>query len=118
MIKNLYAPQRQVRGKAKEFPYNIYFMGDILFYEGKNYEVEMYKVGIREEGPDAYAGFIHVPEHAWCRILSNYGATCTDWTYTENGQRVYLETTGSGVEYVKITDDNKIEWKVGIGYEI
>ncbi len=118
MMKKLYAPQRKVKGKHRKLPFNIYFMGDLLFYEGEIYRVKRYKVGVREDGPDAYAGFVSVPENAWCRILSHYGDKCSDWVFTEDGQRVYLETTGSGVEYFRITEDNKIEWEVGIGYEI
>ena len=118
MIKKLYAQQRGLKGKNKPLPFNIYFMGDCLFYQGEIYRVKKYKVGVREDGPDAYAGFVSVPENAWCRLLTHYGDKCSEWTFTESGQRVYLETTGSGVEYLKITEDNKVIWEVGIGYEI
>ena len=96
----------------------IYFMGDLLFYKGEIYRVEKYKVGVREDGPDAYAGFVYIPDDSWYRLLSHYGDKCSEWEHAKDGKRVYLETTGSGVEFIKITEEDKIIWEVGIGYEI
>lgn len=98
----------------------VYFTisGDRIFFNNRWYEKRIQKLGVREEGPDAWGACVNLPMGVWFRRTHNFGDEVFGWYKTKGEDRVWIETVGYGIEVIEMTGEETIKWTAYIAYDL
>lgn len=95
--------------------------GNQLFFNNRWSERTICRVGIRENGPGAWAPSIDIPVGAFYRRTEKNGQISYAWFRVKEQYYAYIEIVGNGIDVIQIKDDNGEQiasWTSYIAYDI